>query len=386
MNLFDIFGGKDPLKSQPVLDVDIPGLERVGSGKVTVVFRMPDGNLIFIATDRIGAFDQPHLTQDGQPAHYPGKGMILTAFQIWGKTKAALPLIPTDFIPLESCLDLIPSALRNRATLHLPANRRIDVEFVVRSSNEGSMTGRAEICGQKLPSNLKLGQLLDRPYFTPTTKAPKGQKDVALTLEKYVEVVGDDDLANYLYGISVLLHLINRGMALSRGLDRPDQKMEFGIFDPTAPIFLEQLPIKRMEFVWSEDNTKVLFNNLCGKAGFLSSAWINMPMFDLRRFCRFAQTNYQSVRLIDEYGGTDDGRYRALADTVRARELMAAGEVYRGKALMQEYLCKEYFRLASKRTGQGGYEQPAQQAVIIPKEVLIETGRRNLTACQMLLG
>ena len=385
MSFLDIFGGKNPLAGKPVLDVEIPGLEKVGSGKVTVIFRAPDGKLIFIATDRIGAFDQPHLTEDGKPAHYPGKGEILTAFNWWGKG-AASALVPTDYVPLKDYLNLIPAELQYRASVHFPANRRVDVEFVVRSSNEGSMTGKESICGQKLPLGLQLGQLLTRPFFTPTTKAPKGEKDKPLTLEEYTEVVGDKGLANYLYGIAVMLHLINRGMALARGLDRPDQKMEFGIFDPMAPIYKDGPIANRTRIDWTVEDASTIFSNLCVKAGFNHWAWKEMPLFDIELFCQFAQKNYQSVRLVDEYGGTDDGRYRLLADTNRARELMEGGDLEEAKIVMRRYLCKEYFRLASKQTGKGGYEEPAQQAVVIPDKVLVETGKRNLLALQMLLG
>ena len=53
---------------------------------------------------------------------------------------------------------------------------------------------------------------------------------------------------------------------------------------------------------------------------------------------------------------------------------------------MENYLCKEYFRLQSKKTGKGGYEKSADQIVVIPDAVLQETGRRNLMCRLMLNG
>ena len=42
------------------------------------------------------------------------------------------------------------------------------------------------------------------------------------------------------------------------------------------------------------------------------------------------------------------------------------------------YLCKQYFRLNSEKTGRGGYEKSASQEVVVSDEVLVETGRRNI--------
>jgi phosphoribosylaminoimidazole-succinocarboxamide synthase len=272
----------------------------------------------------------------------------------------------------------------------LAAKIIVPVEFVVRSSSEGSITKKAEkgesICGQELPQ-LRLGQLLDRPYFTPTTKAPKGQKDRPITLEAYYKLLRSEPaIANYLYGMSVILHLANRQAAQKNGLDRPDQKMEFGIFAEGLPYHVgeEKNPILN----WGKVPAARIFNSLCSACGFPRNAWEKLPQFDFRLFREYAQHNAEArvVRLVDEYGGTDDGRYRRMADTLQGRSFIIAGEINLGQLFLEEYLCKEYFRLASKRTGLGGYEADATQKVIIPDSVLTETGRRNLLAHAMLMS
>ncbi len=89
---------------------------------------------------------------------------------------------------------------------------------------------------------------------------------------------------------------------------------------------------------------------------------------------------------MDEYGGTDDGRYRMMSDTKMGKALAETDSPNLARVFMENYLCKEYFRLASKRTGKGGYEKDAGQVVVIPDAVLQETGRRNLRAMLALMA
>ena len=194
----------NPMAAKPVLDVsikDLPATE--GEHKVRYIFVLPDGNLLMVVTDKIGAFDQPHETPDGLPAHYPGKGMIITVLDQIGK-RYAREIMPTDYLPMDPYLPHIPEQYWSRSSVHLVAERQIKAECIVRSSGEGSAEESARkgklVCGQLLPEGLLLGEMLSRPYFTPSTKAPKGEKDVNLTLEEYYVHIGDEDLANYLMG------------------------------------------------------------------------------------------------------------------------------------------------------------------------------------------
>ncbi|MBU6347281.1 MAG: hypothetical protein KGQ38_01530, partial [Actinomycetales bacterium] len=47
------------------------------SGKVRDLFETPDGKLLFVASDRISAFDYV------LPSEIPDKGKILTAMSLW---------------------------------------------------------------------------------------------------------------------------------------------------------------------------------------------------------------------------------------------------------------------------------------------------------------
>lgn len=369
--------------AETVLDVEsLPGLELFpGERKVRRMFIFTSGELLTIATDRIGAFDQPHLTENGRPAHYSGKGIITTNFTIIGKANSG-KYMPTDHINPTYFEHQIPKDLYTRATVSLMANRIIPVEFIVRSTAEGSLAEKAQAgkkcCGQDLPKGIRLGETLPRPYFTPSTKAPKGEKDQDLDIEGYYHHVGDKDLANYLYGMALLLHLFNRSFARRRGLDRPDQKFEFGIFDTG----LRVQPNKFITEIIDLNDAQHTFSNACEESGLIRNSWREMPGFDLNAFLRFAVDNARSgiIRLVDETWGTDDGRYRLLEDTKMGLRLYGLDEPAAAELFMKNYLCKEYFRSESKRTGRGGYDKDAGQTVTIPDLVMEETGRRNLMA------
>lgn len=381
----------NPLLEPPVLDIEIPGLEKMpGERKVRRGFLLPDGNLLFGVTDSTGAYDQQHFIRGkkGVKAHYQGKGIITASFELFGRQMAS-ELIATDYLPLEPYVNLIPREYEDRCTAKLPAKKMFPIESVVRTGGEGSMVDKSQkgdkICGQEVPTNLKFGDPLPRPFFTPTTKAPPGQKDRPVHLEEFYAIVGNKDHANYIYGMSILLHLLNKKVAIRRDLDRPDQKTEFGLFEPGLPVYYPQFQPEPKD--WSIENTSLLFSELCLACGLRTDSWKQLPLFDLGAFCDFAQYNAQTrvIRLCDEYGGTEDGRYRPMADTLRGRGLIAAGARELAQTFFENYLCKEYFRLFSKRTGRGGYNKKASQRVYISEAVLLETGRRNFMA-RLILG
>lgn len=372
------------LQSEPVLEVKIPGLETLIGGKVSDGFKLHDGNLLFVATDRIGAYDQPHKTTAGLPAHYPGKGIVTTALSEFNK-KRVIYFMPTDYLPVENYPE-IPEELRTRSSIHIPAKKRIKVEFIVRSSCEGGLKKNAEkgepICGQALPKDIRFGFMLPRPYFTPTTKAPKGQKDQNLMIEEYFNEVGDKDLANYLMGMTILLHLHNRVFGRHTAhIDLTDEKMEFGIFQKGLPIYRKQVtdPLQRQNVPSSEFH--VYFAQFLAQSHFpFKCSWTDFPGFDFDSFVKFAAANLISgeVRLIDEYANTDTGRMRLLMHTQLGQEFAKAGLADLANQQFNAYLCKQYFRLNSEKTGQGGYEKSASQEVVVSDEVLMETGRRNI--------
>ena len=111
--------------------------------------------------------------------------------------------------------------------------RRTDVfpvECVVRGYISGSgwkdyqRTG--EICGHRLPPNLRESEKLSEPIFTPATKAETGH-DENISEEQMASIVGRE-VTQYLRDVSLRLYQQAAEYARSRGIIIADTKFEFG--------------------------------------------------------------------------------------------------------------------------------------------------------------
>lgn len=200
----------------------VHGLTPVHAGKVRELYRTDDGDLLVVASDRISAYDHVLDTP------IPDKGRILTALSVWWFEQLA-PLVPNHLRSADS--DLIPERWRGRAMLCRPLDM-VAVECVARGYLAGSgladyqATGR--VCGIELPAGLRDGSRLPEPIFTPTTKAPVGAHDLAMTFDEVVELVGAaraEELRR------TTLAVYQRGAELTEqaGVLLADTKLEFGV-------------------------------------------------------------------------------------------------------------------------------------------------------------
>src|SRR5919109_3379923 len=153
------------------------------SGKVRDLYELSDGNLLMVASDRISAYD--YVLEPG----IPDKGEVLTRLSLWWFEQLA-DLVPNHLVSTD-----VPDEVRGRAIVV----ERLDmypVECVARGYLTGS--GLSEynrsgtVCGIPLPAGLRDGDRLAEPIFTPTTKAPVGEHDEAMTYADVVESVGED--------------------------------------------------------------------------------------------------------------------------------------------------------------------------------------------------
>ncbi len=153
-------------------------------GKVRQLYGVDDTQLLLVATDRLSAFDVV------LPDAIPGKGEILTAVsRFWWTFFADMPNHLSQTHTLEQVLDKEEfSALQSRSLL-VRKLTPVPIEAVVRGYLAGSgfkdYQKKQSIQGQVLPKDLQLADKLPKPLFTPTTKAPVGDKDLALTLPEY---------------------------------------------------------------------------------------------------------------------------------------------------------------------------------------------------------
>ena len=201
-----------------VVALTIENATHLHSGKVRDLYELADGNLLMVASDRISAYD--YVLEPG----IPNKGEVLTRLSLWWFEQLR-DLVPNHLVSTD-----VPEEVRGRGVVV----ERLDmymVECVARGYLTGS--GLAEynrtgtVCGIALPGGLRDGDRLSEPIFTPTTKAPIGEHDEAMTYEDVEQSVGKD-LAAQLRDLTLRVYARGESIARERGVILADTKFEFG--------------------------------------------------------------------------------------------------------------------------------------------------------------
>jgi phosphoribosylaminoimidazole-succinocarboxamide synthase len=217
-----------------LIQTDLGDLALTARGKVRDIYAVSDEELLFIASDRISAFD--HVLGSG----IPDKGKILTQLSLFwfDFLKSTVPnhlitadtsLFPTELHPFLSQLDG-RSMLVRRA-------RMFPVECVVRGYLSGSgwkdyqQTGA--ICGIKLPAGLRESDALPEPIFTPAAKINTGGHDENISYEVVERTIGVTH-AKTLRSLTLDIYDKAAKHAASKGLILADTKFEFGLIDGTV--------------------------------------------------------------------------------------------------------------------------------------------------------
>ncbi len=239
------------MTSQVVSTTEFKTLTLKGRGKVRDIYDL--GNqLLIVATDRISAFDVV------MPNPIPDKGRILTQLsKFWfDLTKEIVPnhVFSTEVKDYPKDCQPYQEILRNRSMLVVKAEV-LPVECVVRGYLSGSgweeykKTG--EVCGIPLPKGLLESSKLQKPIFTPATKAEMGLHDENIPFEKVEKIVGKE-LAQRLRTLSIAIYEKARDIAEKRGIIIADTKMEFGIKDRDL-ILIDELLTPDSSRFWPED-------------------------------------------------------------------------------------------------------------------------------------
>ena len=212
---------------QGIKTQDLPGIPKVGQGKVRELFEV-DGHLLMVATDRISAFDVI------LPNAIPHKGKVLTQLSaFWferleGMVDHHLVSVQVDEFPAP--LQPFREELAGRSMLVRKCTP-LPIECVVRGYLAGS--GWAEyrqsetICGSRLPSGLVESAELPEPIFTPATKATNGH-DENISFDRAAQIIGLE-LAEQVRDLSLRIYNRAREYALEKGIIICDTKFEFGM-------------------------------------------------------------------------------------------------------------------------------------------------------------
>jgi phosphoribosylaminoimidazole-succinocarboxamide synthase len=238
------------MADETVLQLDMPGIRKVKSGKVREIFDLGD-RLLFVATDRISAFDVI------MPNGIPRKGEVLTQISyFWfAQTESFQPnhLISRASDPLPSNLQAFARQLAGRSMIVKKA-APLAIECVVRGYLAGSgwkeYRERQTVCGIKLPAGLKESAELPEPIFTPATKAETGH-DENISFEEAAKIAGAD-IAEKARAASLKIYNFARDYARKRGIIIADTKFEFGMLDGKLILIDEVLTPDSSRF-WPAD-------------------------------------------------------------------------------------------------------------------------------------
>ena len=209
-----------------LLQTDFPELSLHARGKVRDLYSL-NGELLFVATDRISAFDYVLATG------IPEKGRVLTQLSLFWfdflKDTVHNHLLTAKVDEYPAPLKKYSEQLRGRSMLVTKA-QMIDVECVVRGYLSGSgwkdyqKTGA--VCGIKLPAGLRDSDKLPEPIFTPASKATTGH-DENISFEEMCKRTGKA-LAEELRELSIRIYKKASEDAAGRGIISADTKFEFG--------------------------------------------------------------------------------------------------------------------------------------------------------------
>ncbi len=210
-----------------VLQTDFKDLHLHASGKVRDVYQLDNESLLFVATDRISAFDYVLATG------IPHKGRVLSQISLfWFKFLS--DIVPNHVITAE--VEGYPQVLQKYAgqllgrSMVVQRAEMFPVECVVRGYISGSAwkeyQASGKVCGIELPSGLRESEAFPEPIFTPATKAVSGH-DENISFSRMCAILGAEN-ASYLRELSLRIYKKAAAYARQRGIIIADTKFEFG--------------------------------------------------------------------------------------------------------------------------------------------------------------
>jgi phosphoribosylaminoimidazole-succinocarboxamide synthase len=246
--------------TKALLTTDLGGLPLVTRGKVRDLYALDD-KLLFVATDRISAFD--HVLGSG----IPDKGKILTQISAFWfeflKDTVANHLVAIDAPEIAALLEpssqqifgerlsaarivshpLFQEQIAGRSMVVRRA-RMFPVECVVRGYLSGSgwkdYRATGAVCGIPLPAGLRESERLPEPIFTPSTKDNSGGHDENISYAQMEAMVGAP-MASALRGLTLAIYKKASAYAAEKGLILADTKFEFGWIDGVGMVLADEV-------------------------------------------------------------------------------------------------------------------------------------------------
>ncbi|KAI9674956.1 MAG: Bifunctional purine biosynthetic protein ade1 [Caeruleum heppii] len=246
------------MSNASIMQTDLgDALPLIARGKVRDLYAVDDRKLLFVATDRISAYDV--VLKNG----IPRKGALLTLLSAhwFSVLSEAVPHLKTHFLSLElpSQISAEKRTLLRYRSMQVRKVKIFPIEAIVRGYITGSAwkeyQAKGTVHGIKLRHGLRESEELpDGALYTPSTKAEAGEHDENIHPDQARQLLGDDyaqrieDLAVKLYTTvlrpevlavrDLLTTLQARDYAKQRGIIIADTKFEFGLDPRTDEIIL----------------------------------------------------------------------------------------------------------------------------------------------------
>ena len=247
---------------EALLTTDLGSLQLLAHGKVRDIYSVPGAvsdasksDLIFIATDRISAFD--HVLGSG----IPDKGRILTQISLFW-FEFLQDLVPNHVVTAE--VSEFPAALQTYAdqlegrTMLVRRAQMFPVECVARGYLSGSgwkdYQATGAVCGIALPPGLRESDRLPQPIFSPAAKINTGGHDENISFETVIDTIGAED-AHALRELTMAIYQRAADYAETKGVILADTKFEFGLIDGVITLADEVLTPDSSRY-WPADEYK----------------------------------------------------------------------------------------------------------------------------------
>lgn len=235
----------------------------VARGKVRDIYQVDEHTLLFVATDRISAYDV--IMENG----IASKGKILTQLsEFWFEFLAEN--IPNHLIlgrnedlfaklPQELSQPKYRAQLEGRALL-VRKLKLIPLEVIVR----GYITGSAwkeysktkTVHGLKIAEELQESQEFAEAIFTPSTKAEQGEHDENISPKQAEAIVGKE-LCDQLAVKAIELYTKAKEYAKTRGIIIADTKFEFGLDNDDNLVLVDEVLTPDSSRFWGAAAYKV---------------------------------------------------------------------------------------------------------------------------------
>jgi phosphoribosylaminoimidazole-succinocarboxamide synthase len=216
---------------QPFTDIELDLPDR-RVGKVRVSYALPDGNRLFVTTDRLSAFDRII-------AGVPYKGQVLNELAAWWFAETS-SIVPNHVVSVPD-----PNVLVAKAATPLP------VEVIVRGYITGVTStslwrryseGERTIYGYHFPEGLEKNTALPQALITPTTKAEAGAHDEALTVADVTEKgLVEPKLWDQVQAAALAIFAKGQEVAAQAGLILADTKYEFGLAEDGSLMLIDEM-------------------------------------------------------------------------------------------------------------------------------------------------